>query len=859
MSFADNPLIRRTLAPQPSPDLHAEPRERLWRALLQFRERAATLANEIHRDLPDFTVHDITHLDALWEMADLIAGPDYPLNPLEAFALGAVFLLHDLGLGLAAWPGGLGELKQGPGWQDALSTYLRKHLERIPTTEELASPPPEVERMAIQERLRVLHAEQAERLALASWHHKGGPEYHLIEDPDLRETIGPLLGKIAHSHWWPVSRLGNEFGTVRGALTYCPRDWTLDPLKIAVLLRTADAAHLDARRAPGFLIALRRPEGISEEHWRFQNHLLKPRVEDDRLIYTTANPFLPEEADAWWLCEETLRMVDREFHQVDALLADRGVTPRLRVGGVAGVESPNRLQKYVGVSGWTPVDARLHVSNVADLAGKLGGEQLYGDDPTVPLRELIQNASDAVRARRLLEDRPSNWGRVTVRLGRDDEGPWVEVEDTGIGMSEAVLTGSLLDFGTTYWGSGLMREEHEGLWAKGFEPTGRFGIGFFSVFMWGHRVRVTTRRYDDGQRDTRILDFRTGLTTRPLVRPAEPKEQRRDGGTCVRVWMNKEPAAEGGLLHLHKAFSWSKGSMNLGALCAWLAPALDVDLFAESAEESRCVVSAFDWIRLDEIELIARLTFGAVQEKKRYKGSLLGQIKDSNGKLLGRGVLLGEWIINSRKYSYLPYAPYASIYELGVVTIGGLRSGNMTILGRFRAQNHPVEGFFIGSSVRASRDRGVPAADRASLAAWASDQAKLAAAMLTDIDHKMMYAAGVVAFGGNPGSLPIAKMGDIIFESKAVVDWKEIPDEVLLVHVTGDLADKEIYGPNWPRCIMRLVSEDLFSFVEELLARAWGCSFKKIKSDGIHVSLEFEGKDVVLSGVIVKRPASGAH
>ena len=61
MNFADNPLIRRTLAPQPSPDPCTEPRERLWRALLQFRERAAALANEIHRDLPDFTVEDVSH------------------------------------------------------------------------------------------------------------------------------------------------------------------------------------------------------------------------------------------------------------------------------------------------------------------------------------------------------------------------------------------------------------------------------------------------------------------------------------------------------------------------------------------------------------------------------------------------------------------------------------------------------------------------------------------------------------------------------------------------------------------------------------------------------------------------------
>src|SRR6185503_18726884 len=259
--------------------------------------------------------------------------------------------------------------------------------------------------------------------------------------------------------------------------------------------------------------------------------------------------FSTEEVDAWWLCDETLRMVDRELHQVDALLADRGRPHRLQARGVAGAESPDRLKRYIEVEGWTPVDARLHVSNVADLARKLGGEKLYGDDPTVPLRELIQNASDAVRARRVLEGRPSNWGRITVRLGRDEQGPWAEVEDTGLGMSEAVLTGPLLDFGTTYWGSALMREEHEGLWAKGYEPTGRFGIGFFSVFMWGRRVRITTRQFrEDARRDTRVLEFWTGLEARPLIRPARHDESLDQGGTRVRVWLSKEPLEKGGVL-----------------------------------------------------------------------------------------------------------------------------------------------------------------------------------------------------------------------------------------------------------------------------------------------------------------------
>jgi hypothetical protein len=61
------------------------------------------LAGEISQDLKHFTVHDITHIDALWQTADLIVGDDYPFTPTEAFVLGEAFLLHDLGLALASY------------------------------------------------------------------------------------------------------------------------------------------------------------------------------------------------------------------------------------------------------------------------------------------------------------------------------------------------------------------------------------------------------------------------------------------------------------------------------------------------------------------------------------------------------------------------------------------------------------------------------------------------------------------------------------------------------------------------------------------------------------------------------------
>lgn len=824
MEYTKSRIFLRTLGEQPTPDEWADPRARLRNALDGFRKRATVLAGEIHRDLPDFTVHDITHIDALWEMADLLAGPDYPLNPLEAFVLGGAFLLHDLGLGLAAWPEGVGKIKEGLGWRDALSAHLRKHLGRAPAAEEMASPPSEVERAAVQDRLRALHAEHAERLATAEFQDpRGGARYHLIDDPDLRQSLGPLLGRIAHSHWWPVSRLGLEFGMPMGALPDCPTDWRIDPLKIAVLLRTADAAHLDARRAPGFLRALRRPEAFSREHWVFQEHLNKPYLKDDRLVFT-ARAFSSEETDAWWLCLETLRMVDGEFHQCDALLADLG-RPRLLARGVAGIESTERLRQYIQVSGWTPVDARIHVSNVADLVKRLGGEQLYGDEPTVPLRELIQNASDAVRARRLLEDRPKDWGQVLVRLGEDENGPWLEVEDTGIGMSEAVLSGPLLDFGTTYWGSALMREEHEGLWAKGFEPTGRFGIGFFSVFMWGHHVRVASRSYIDGQSATRVMEFRTGIEVRPIVRPARTEEHLRDGGTRVRVWLNQEPRKEGGLLIRED----EEKPVDLGSLCAWLAPALDVDLWVDDEEGPHRVVAASDWLTMDGEELILRLSFGNVWAKRYAKISapLLRVLHDSEGEVVGRAAILGE--------------SYGSV----VVTVGGLRADELDA----------AVGIFLGTTDRATRDWADLLANYSSLKAWASDQAFLIAATDRSLQQKQVCATTVIKYGGEPGELPIAKRRDELVNFETLSRWKDAPDEVAVVSlsqaVAGSVYEDLLLHPHvllasesgGIRFPQRKKHWSVREWIFKALANAWGCDREDIQVLGVPEAYEIGMKE----------------
>ena len=303
--------------------------------------------------------------------------------------------------------------------------------------------------------------------------------------------------------------------------------------------------------------------------------------------------------------------MDNELHEVDSLLTDLE-KQRFVAKGVYGVENPKRLSNYIRVMDWVPVDAHIQVSDVCSLIRSLGGENLYGDDKTVPLRELIQNASDAVRARRLIDSKDKDWGDVIVRMGDDDEGHWIEVEDTGVGMSVDILSGVFLDFGKSGWESDQIIQTFPTLLSKGFESTGQYGIGFYSVFMWGEHVRVTTRQFDAAREKTLQLEFLGGLNRRPIIMNAKRDAWMRDGGTCVRVWLSEDPYSQNGLLS-----SDASSPSRLEHLCAWLAPSIDVNLYVQISESrKKLVVRANDWSSITEHELRLRIC-GECEEDTR--------------------------------------------------------------------------------------------------------------------------------------------------------------------------------------------------------------------------------------------------
>ncbi len=822
-------------------DPHSKERERLRAAYENVRTRAQPLAAMIAKDLPDYTVHDITHPDALWEYADLIVGPSNPLNPSEAFVLGCAFLVHDLGMGLAAYPEGLSGLKKTILWKDTVADLLHKKVYEEINDQAIEDAADEVEKQAITETLRRLHAERADKLALIHWTSPTGDErFYLIEDPEFRAAFGPIIGRIAFSHWWPIDQLARELSDVMGAHAGLPQSWTVDPLKLACILRCADYSHIDERRAPAFLRALFKPEGASDDHWNFQAKLYQPRLEGDRLVFTAKSGFSIEDAGAWWVCFDTLKSIDSELRKVDSLLADTR-RERFAARGVSQVEEPSRIAKLIKTDGWQPVDTRIRVSAVADLVSKLGGKDLYGNTVTPPLREMIQNAADAVRARRLIDDRATDWGEIRVTTGKDDSGVWIQVQDTGIGMSEAVLTGPLLDFGAIFWGSTLMHDQLPGLAAKGFQATGRYGIGFFSVFMWGEQVEVVTQRFDKGRADTLVLSFRKGLKERPLLRRARLDEYIPDGGSRVKVWLSDEKMLES----LRSTFDDDQ-KLTLAQVCARIAPCLDITLKADGDNGLELAVAANDWLSISDDALLKRIA--PVDRPQRMKATYfetascppLTILKTAEGRPVGRAAI---W----------HWEGYYSPHSKGVVTVGGLRA--CTLGG--------IVGVFVGSATRAARDLATPLVPIPVLREWAKGErnARLLEGHPAEVLESIAEVVNALAV--EPTGLPIAKTDTGWVTPEEIEELANSIDEALLVHdasvdlAGGKVADVQLNRGvfavgmgalrilssthshwielSWPPVEdeqnwgdQKFYSQAIAGAVIRSLANGWGCSLKEV-------------------------------
>ncbi|WP_132665609.1 HD domain-containing protein [Rhizobium sp. PP-CC-3G-465] len=534
--------------------------QRLVSSLTRMRSKADQLSSMVRTDFPDLTAHEVSHLDALWEVGSTICGPNYPFNPLEGFILGAAILLHDTALSFTAYEGGADKLRETTVWKDNYSFY---HKSNRRGNDEAAR------NNADFATVRYLHASECQDLAVREWRRDERNGEYLIDDSHLRNHYGEMIGAIAGSHHWDIDDVTNDFKEQVNPTGELPSSWVVHPLKLACILRCADAGHIDGRRAPDFLLSVLARNRVSQDHWLAQNYLSRLcEYQADRsgqtLSINSTRPFNPSEASAWWVAKEAVDVLSKEIRQCNNALAeyDRPNAPVFKHNSVYGAQDTESLTAVVKTKGWHPTEAKVRIGNVESVVTQLGGAQLYNEQTEfgVVLRELIQNARDAIFARQAIEPTFKN-GAIKVSL-EEVKNNWVlVVKDNGVGMSESTLTGHLLDFGSSFWKSQLVQSEWPGLLSSNFQSSGRFGIGFFSIFMIAKSVTVSSRRFSSDITSFRTLEFKNGMTLRPLLSSSLPPNVSTDLSTRVAVELNDVSINQSGEVLLFK--NRSKGRLTV--------------------------------------------------------------------------------------------------------------------------------------------------------------------------------------------------------------------------------------------------------------------------------------------------------
>jgi histidine kinase/DNA gyrase B/HSP90-like ATPase len=468
--------------------------EPLRDALRTLRANCAALAARVSALMPEYTDHSVRHMDALWSVADELLTPEElnRISPGEAFLLASSFYLHDIGMALAATEAGLGMVRDSVAYKSFLDSVRAGCVEGTWSRIERHS-----EAQALSYAVRKMHADAGARLATEP---VPGTDTYLLEPRAIREQWGATIARVAASHHWNIDDIEARLG--RQGIVPLANTGKGDPAYVACLLRLIDYAHINTDRASTVERAFRHKiDPVSLAHWLAQEHIHGPERVDNELVYRSDAAITS--VDSWWLYYGMLSGLDDEIRAVRRYLDKREPSRgRLSLLGVRGAASPEECAQLIETGGFAPIEVNIRTASVERLLELLGGETLYGRSSLVPVRELVQNARDAVVLKQALAmndyERSLASHPIRVRFTTQPH-PTLEVVDHGIGMSHEVIKDYLVTIAADYWKSDRFFSEYPAAMERGFRPAGRFGIGFMSVFMLGDEVTVATNR-DGGER-----------------------------------------------------------------------------------------------------------------------------------------------------------------------------------------------------------------------------------------------------------------------------------------------------------------------------------------------------------------------
>ena len=169
------------------------------------------------------------------------------------------------------------------------------------------------------------------------------------------------------------------------------------------------------------------------------------------------------------------------------------------------------------------------------------------------LRELISNASDAIRKRQIdsLQGTAAGSFDGMVSIAANKKAKSLTITDNGIGLNDEDLKntlGTIASSGTRAFLEQM--EQSDKTSSSQSQLIGQFGVGFYSAFMVAERVEVLSKKLDSDKAFCWASDGKSGFTI--------SSEDKQDTGTQITLFLKsdaKEFLEEARISHLIKKYS----------------------------------------------------------------------------------------------------------------------------------------------------------------------------------------------------------------------------------------------------------------------------------------------------------------
>jgi hypothetical protein len=502
---------------------------KLHAAVLDAADIAGPLLERIPVTFRQYTEHNIGHSRNLISLMGkfIPTKTQKILNALEIAVLLLAAILHDLGMFVTD-----AERTEFLG-SDEFERFLNADPEKEQAISDARAAGKHVTARAIEDAVladyfRKFHPERARKHI----------EEHLGPTLRFREySLVDAVARICESHGWGVFESTDGRHPEKTIANLKPDaavyDVPFNEQYIAAVLRLADIMDLDRSRTPlALLKTIDFTEARSQAEWQKHLQIKGWRVTEREVVFQ-AECRKPEHYVA---VMDFLEWIDAELRDCRRLLvakASKDIAERYLFHLPPAVD-----RTHVEMADKSFIAGAFRFELDYERIMKLLMDRSLYPDPSLFLRELLQNSLDACRVRTAharYENAEAKYEPIiTVWDRSQDPNPTIVFQDNGIGMSRATIENYFIRVGRSYYRSNEFHAERKRLLERGveLEATSQFGIGFLSCFMVADRIVVETFR--SGQEPLRIeIEGPTKYFTMQMVQASSRPEFLSQGCTAA--------------------------------------------------------------------------------------------------------------------------------------------------------------------------------------------------------------------------------------------------------------------------------------------------------------------------------------